>query len=251
MKKIYAIIKEDLQDIARRFGNDRRTEISDEELGSYNMEDLITEETMVVTISHRGYVKRISATTYRAQNEEARGSPERKTKRRILSNTSSSLAPTPTFCSSQSRQGLLAESLRDSPTEPRKPWAGIGEFAESHTRRKDSRLRGGSRFQSARSFSDDGYQERGRQKDRTRSLQPPKKGGIIAIKLRDGDELVDVVIAKPDDQIVLATANGMAIRFPESHVRSMGRNTSGVKGISLQKGTKWSGWLSPTRTPLC
>ena len=63
----------------------------------------------------------------------------------------------------------------------------------------------------------------------------PKTGGIIAIKLREDDELVDVVVTKPGDEVVLASASGMAIRFRESNVRSMGRNTSGVKGISLRK----------------
>ena len=63
----------------------------------------------------------------------------------------------------------------------------------------------------------------------------PKKGGIIAIKLKEGDELVDVVVTKPGDEVILATANGMAIRFRESDARSMGRNTSGVKGINLSK----------------
>jgi DNA gyrase subunit A len=64
----------------------------------------------------------------------------------------------------------------------------------------------------------------------------PKKGGIIAIKLREGDELVDVVVTKPGDEVLLATANGMAIRFNAADARSMGRNTSGVKGISLRSG---------------
>ncbi len=63
----------------------------------------------------------------------------------------------------------------------------------------------------------------------------PKKGGIIAIKLREGDELVDVVVTKPGDEVVLSTAMGMAIRFREDDARPMGRNTSGVKGISLGK----------------
>ncbi len=71
----------------------------------------------------------------------------------------------------------------------------------------------------------------------------PKKGGIIAIKLREGDELVDVVITKPNDQIVLSTANGMAIRFAETDARPMGRNTSGVKGISLRKGDELVGMV--------
>ena len=80
----------------------------------------------------------------------------------------------------------------------------------------------------------------------------PKKGGIIAIKLREDDELVDVVVTKPNDQIVLATANGMAIRFAESNARSMGRNTSGVKGISLKKGDELVGMVvaDPTATLL-
>jgi DNA gyrase subunit A len=80
----------------------------------------------------------------------------------------------------------------------------------------------------------------------------PKKGGIIAIKLREDDELVDVVVAKPNDQIVLSTANGMAIRFAESNARSMGRNTSGVKGISLKKGDELVGMVvaDPTATLL-
>jgi DNA gyrase subunit A len=62
----------------------------------------------------------------------------------------------------------------------------------------------------------------------------PKRGGIIAIKLREDDELVDVVVTKPGDEVLLATASGMAIRFQESDARPMGRNTSGVKGITLQ-----------------
>lgn len=80
----------------------------------------------------------------------------------------------------------------------------------------------------------------------------PKKGGIIAIKLREGDELVDVVVTKPNDQIVLATAGGRAIRFAEADARPMGRNTSGVKGISLKKGDELVGMVvaDPTATLL-
>lgn len=80
----------------------------------------------------------------------------------------------------------------------------------------------------------------------------PKRGGIIAIKLREDDELVDVVITKPNDQIVLSTSTGMAIRFSESDARPMGRNTSGVKGISLRKGDEVVGMVvaDPTATLL-
>ncbi len=64
----------------------------------------------------------------------------------------------------------------------------------------------------------------------------PMKTGIIAIKLKEGDELVDVAVTKPGDEILLATSGGMAIRFDQADARSMGRNTSGVKGIKLSKG---------------
>jgi DNA gyrase subunit A len=80
----------------------------------------------------------------------------------------------------------------------------------------------------------------------------PKKGGIIAIKLKDGDELVDVVITKPNDQLVLATAGGMAIRFMEQDVRPTGRNTSGVRGVRLKKDDVLVGMVvaDPTATLL-
>ncbi len=71
----------------------------------------------------------------------------------------------------------------------------------------------------------------------------PKKGGIIAIKLREDDELVDVVVVKPNDQLLMATAAGKAIRFSETDARSMGRNTSGVKGIRLRKGDEVVGMV--------
>jgi DNA gyrase subunit A len=71
----------------------------------------------------------------------------------------------------------------------------------------------------------------------------PMKTGIIAIKLREGDELVDVAIAKAGDELLLATATGMAIRFSEADARSMGRNSSGVKGVSLGKGDEVVGMV--------
>src|SRR5580765_8505693 len=71
----------------------------------------------------------------------------------------------------------------------------------------------------------------------------PLRGGIIAIKLKEDDELVDVVITKVGDEVVLSTARGMAIRFNEADARPMGRNTSGVKGINLMKGDQLVGMV--------
>jgi len=251
--KIYAIIKADLEDISRRFGNDRRTEISDEELGNYNIEDLITEESMVVTISHRGYIKRISSATYRAQKRGGKGIAGTKKEEEdpiehlFVASTHAYLL----FFTNQgkvywqkvyeipqlareSRGRALVNLLNLTPEEKIMDCVSVrdfdlpGHFLVMCTKKgvvKKTALEQYSR---------------------------PKKGGIIAIKLREGDELVDVVVTKPNDQLVLATAGGMAIRFPESQCRSMGRNTSGVKGISLKRGDEVVGMVvaDPTATLL-
>jgi DNA gyrase subunit A len=242
--KIYAIIKADLEDISRRFGNDRRTEISDEELGNYNIEDLITEESMVVTISHRGYIKRVSSATYRSQKRGGKGIAGTKKEEEdpiehlFVASTHAYLL----FFTNQgkvywqkvyeipqlareSRGRALVNLLNLTPDEKIMDCVAVrdfdlpGHFLVMCTKKgvvKKTALEQYSR---------------------------PKKGGIIAIKLREGDELVDVVITKPNDQLVLATAGGMAIRFPESQCRSMGRNTSGVKGISLKRGDEVVGMV--------
>ena len=234
-RNIYAIIKEDLIEIARRFGNDRRTEISGEELGDFNMEDLITEENMVVTISHQGYIKRVPTQTYKAQRRGGKGIAGAKTEEEdpiehlFVASTHAYLLfftnqgkvfwqkvyEIPAL-SRESRGRAIVNMLNLSPEEkildcvPVRNFDMPGHFLMMATKKgvvKKTPLEAYSR---------------------------PKKGGIIAIKLRESDELVDVVITKPKDQIVLATAGGMAIRFSEADVRSMGRNTSGVKGISLK-----------------
>lgn len=250
---IYAIIKDDLTEISRRFGNDRRTVIDDEELGDYNMEDLITEETMVVTISHQGYIKRIPATTYRAQKRGGKGIAGLKSEEEdpvehlFVASTHAYLLfftnqgkvywqkvwEIPQM-SRESRGRAIVNLLNLTPDEkildcvPVRDFNLPGHFLMMATKKgivKKTELEAYSR---------------------------PKKGGIIAIKLREDDELVDVVITKPEDQIVLATANGMAIRFAESNVRSMGRNTSGVKGITLKKDDSVVGMVvaEPTATLL-
>jgi DNA gyrase subunit A len=241
---IYAIIREDLVDIAKRYGNDRFTEITDEELGNYNMEDLITEETMVVTISHQGYIKRLPASIYKAQRRGGKGITGLKSEEEdpvehlFVASTHAYLLfftnqgkvywqkvwEIPQM-SRESRGRAIVNLLNLTPEEkildcvPVRDFNLPGHFLMMATKKgivKKTELEAYSR---------------------------PKKGGIIAIKLREDDELVDVVITKPNDQIVLSTANGMAIRFSERDARSMGRNTSGVKGISLKKGDSLVGMV--------
>ena len=251
--RIYGIIRADLEEISRRYGTDRKTVIDDEELGNYNMEDLITEETMVVTISTQGYIKRIPATTYRAQKRGGKGiagmraEGEDPVEHLFVASTHAYLLfftnqgkvywqkvwEIPQM-SRESRGRAVVNLLNLSPDEKIRDCVVVrnfdlpGHFLMMATKKgivKKTELEAYSR---------------------------PKKGGIIAIKLREDDELVDVVITKPNDQIVLSTATGMAIRFSENNARPMGRNTSGVKGISLRKGDEVIGMVvaDPTATLL-
>jgi DNA gyrase subunit A len=235
-RNIYAIIKEELTEIARRFGDDRRTEINGEEVGDFDMEKLITETNMVVTISHRGYIKRLPTSTYRAQKRGGKGIAGAKTEEEdpvqhlFVATTHAYLLyftnqgkvywqkvwEIPEL-SRESKGRAIVNLLNLAPDEkildcvPVRDFNLPGHFLTMATKKglvKKTPLEAYSR---------------------------PKKGGIIAIKLKDGDELVDVVVTKPNDQLVLATSGGMAIRFMEQDVRPTGRNTSGVRGVRLKK----------------
>ena len=231
---ILAIIKEDLQEISKKYGDDRRTEISGEELGDIDLEDLITEETMVVSISHQGYIKRTAASVYRAQRRGGKGLKGAKTEDEdpiehlFVASTHAYLL----FFTNLGRvywQKVygLPQLSRESRGRAIVNLLNLDEGEQIADCRavRDFDLPGHFLMMATRNGLI--------KKTPLEAYSRPKKGGIIAIKLRDGDELVDVVVTKPGDEVVLATANGMAIRFQESDARSMGRNTSGVKGINL------------------
>jgi DNA gyrase subunit A len=233
---ILAIIMEDLHEISRKYGDDRRTEISGEELGDVVLEDLITEETMVVTITNNGYIKRTPASVYRAQRRGGKGLKGAKTEEEdpiqhlFVASTHAYLL----FFTNQGKvywQKVygLPQGSRDSRGRAIVNLLNLAEGEKITDCRaiRDFNLPGHFLIMATRK----GLVK----KTALEAYSRPKKGGIIAIKLRDDDELVDVVITKPGDEVVLVTANGMAIRFAESDARAMGRNTSGVKGIRLGK----------------
>ena len=232
---ILQIIKDEMEEIVRRFGDNRRTEISHEEIGNYNLEDLITEETMVVTISHRGYIKRIPSTTYRAQRRGGKGIKGAKVEDEdpiahlFVASTHAYLL----FFTNKGK--VYWQKVYDIPQLNR----------ESRGRAVVNLLNLAEDEQIAdcvavRDFDLEGHflvmaTRRGLVKKTTLdAYSRPKRGGIIAIKLKEDDELVDVKVVGPDDQLLMATKGGKAIRFAESDARSMGRNTSGVKGIRLR-----------------
>jgi DNA gyrase subunit A len=233
-KRILSMIRDDLLALKSRYGDARRTEISGEEVGSIDIGDLITEETMVVTISKSGYVKRTAASQYRSQRRGGKGLKGAKTEDEdpiehlFVGSTHDYLLfftnrgkvhwqkiyDLPQL-SRESRGRALVNLLPFAPGESVADCLAVRDFSEPGRYLLMATRRGLVKKTPLVDYS------------------RPQRGGIIAIKLKDDDELVDVVVTSPGDEILLATRNGMAIRFPESDARPMGRNTSGVKGIRL------------------
>ena len=234
---IRAIIKEDLAEIKRKYADARRTVLSDEELGNIDLEDLIEEENMVVSISHRGYIKRTPVSTYRAQRRGGKG---------IKGAKSEDEDPIEHIFAASTHDYLLFFTNR-----------GIVHWRKVHQLPQLSResrgraiinivpLEEGEAVANCRAIRDFDAEDhyllmvtKGGLVKKTplSAYGRPRSNGIIAIKLREDDEIIDVLVAKKGDEIILSTTNGMAIRFKESDARPMGRNTSGVKGISLTKG---------------
>ncbi len=231
---IERIIREDLSDIRDKYADKRRTEITGEELTEVVDEDLIEEENMVVSISHRGYIKRTPVSTYRAQKRGGKG---------IKGAKIEDEDPIEHVFAASTHDFLLFFS-----TKGQVYWRKVHQLPqlsrESRGRAiinlldldEDERI---AECLAIRDFSAEGHYlimatRKGLiKKTPLSSYGRPRKAGIIAIKLREDDELIDVVVAKTGDEILLSTASGMAIRFDESDARPMGRNTSGVKGITL------------------
>jgi len=243
-RNILAIIRDDLVELRRKHADKRRTEISGDEIGSIDMGDLITEENMVVTISHQGYIKRTAASTYRAQRRGGKGLKGAKTEdedpiRHLFA------ASTHDYLLFFTNRGKVYwQKVYDLPQLSR----------ESRGRAIVNllNLSDGETIADCRAVRDfkqpDHYllmaTRRGLIKKTPLSQYGrPQRNGIIAIKLKENDELVDVVVARAGDEVVLSTARGMAIRFRQSDARPMGRNSSGVKGIKLGAGDELVGMV--------
>jgi DNA gyrase subunit A len=236
--RIYAIIREDLEQLARsKHADARRTQISDEEVGEVDLEDLIEEETMVVSISHQGYIKRTPASTYRAQRRGGKG---------IKGAQADEDDPVEHLFVTSTHDYLLFFTNKGKVY-----WQKVYNLPALSRESKGRavvnllNLGEGETITDCRAVRDfdqpDHYLMMATKKGLVKktdlaAYSRPMKTGIIAIKLKEDDELVDVAITKAGDEVILATASGMAIRFSEATARPMGRNTSGVKGIKLSAG---------------
>ena len=236
-RNILAVIREDLLELKRKYSDERRTEISDEEIEGVDIEALIPEEQMVVSISSAGYIKRTSIKLYRAQRRGGKGLTGARTQIED---------PIEHLFIASTHDYMLFFTNRGKVY-----WRKVYELPEMG---RDGRGRAivnllhlspGEKVTDCRAVRN--FDEPGQylmmatrqglvKKTALSAFGRPVRSGIIAIRLRPNDELVDVVITKEGDEVLLATAHGWAIRFKESDVRPMGRAASGVRGITLRPG---------------
>ena len=229
------IIAEDLHEMKEKYGDARRTEIAGE-AEEFDLEDLIAEENCVVTISHAGYIKRLPLTSYRRQGRGGKG---------IIGSTS--------------KEGDFVEDLFVASTHDyilfftnlgQCHWLKVYDIPQMSRQAKGRAIvnvlqlrqnEAVAGFIPVREFDEKRQvvfvTEGGTiKKTALKAFSRPKRGGIIAIRLAQGDNLIQVTISGGEDEIVLGTRDGKAIRFPESKVRSMGRAATGVRGIRLRPG---------------
>jgi DNA gyrase subunit A len=234
-RSLLNVIKTELHDIRARYSDKRRTEITGE-VSEITSEDLIAEEDMVVTLSHTGYVKRSPLSEYRAQKRGGRGKTGAATKEDdfvtdlFVASTHAYLMPITTKGKLYSLK--VHQIPQASRTSRGKAIINLVQFGEGEKL---------AQVLVTRDFPESRYvffvTKRGVVKRTDLSaFANVRTSGIIALGIDDGDELVAVKITDGSKDILLSTAQGMSIRFPEEEVRSMGRQAYGVKGITLEDG---------------
>jgi DNA gyrase subunit A len=232
-RHVHEVIKADMRELRDKYGDDRRTEITGE-VARIDMEDLIAEEEQAVTLSHNGYIKRLPLNTYRAQHRGGKGvsgggaREDDFIEHFFVASTHAYL-----LCFTNRGQ-LYWVRVWDVPQGSR---TAIGRaIANVLSLKPEEKI---TSVIPVRDFAEDRCllmaTRRGIvKKTALEEYSRPKSGGIIGISLDEGDTLIDVVLTQPGDQVVLCTRRGMAIRFDQADARAMGRNTRGVKGITLQ-----------------
>jgi len=240
--KRMAILKEEMEDIAATFGDDRRTEIVADQ-GEFTVEDLIAEEDMVITISHSGYIKRIPITTYKRQRRGGRGLTGADLKaddwveHLFIASTHDYLM----FFSNKGQVYWL--KVHEIPQAGR---AARGKpVINCIAIKPDEQI---AALVPVREFTDDKClifaTRQGTVKKTVLSAYGNVRAtGICGINIEKGDELIDVQVCDQNSDIILATKDGMSIRFHQGDVRDMGRATTGVKGIELEKGDEVIGMV--------
>ena len=232
--KRMGILTSELEDLVKKFGDDRRTDIVAEQ-GDFSVEDLIAEEDMVITVSHAGYIKRTPVTTYKRQRRGGRGLNGMGTKEDDWVEHLF-VASTHDYVLFFTHNGQVYWlKVYDIPQH--------GRAARGKPIVNLIQIQPGERiaaFVPVREFDETHYlmfaTANGTVKKTVLSAYGnPRANGINAINIEDGDELIDVQVTDGSNDVVLATRHGMSIRFSEKDAREMGRATTGVRGIELEQ----------------
>ena len=228
------VLKDELIAIRDKYGDERRTEIQDVE-DEIDIEDLIEEEQCVFTLSHAGYIKRVPASTYRAQKRGGRGVTGQSFKEEDFAES--------VFSASTHDYILFFTSLGKVHRKKGYQIPEAGRTAKGTNIVNILPLEPGETVTAGitvHEFDEDNLMFVTKQGTVKRvllsSLNPARKAGIRALTLNDGDELISVMKTNGENNILLATRDGMAICFNETDVRIMGRDAAGVKGITLSDG---------------
>ncbi len=241
-KKVLGIIKSESEEIKDKFGDERRTEITGA-AEDIDIEDLIAEEDMVITLSHAGYVKRFPVSAYKKQRRGGKGVTGAETREEDFI------------------EHLFVASTHDYmlvfTSEGKVHWIKVHELPQAGRRTKGRpiiNVLGISQEEKitsvvpVREFKEGVFvvmaTEQGKiKKTSLKAFSNPRKGGIIAITLSRGDTLIGSVLSDGGDEICMATSSGKAIKFNEKDIRAMGRGAQGVKGITLKKKDKVVGMV--------
>jgi len=232
-KKILGVVKEETAEIAKTYGNERRTEIVPEEVQEFNIEDLIAKEDMVILISNKGLIKRVPVSAYRRQGRGGKGS--------------SSTRLTDTDFVEQLFIASTHDYIMFITSEGKAYWLKVHEIPEASRASRGQSIKTLLSISnneeittvvSLKGFSDNTYffmmTLKGIvKKVKTADFSNARTRGIVAIKLDKGDKLVGAMLTGGKDDVVLVTRQGQALRFKESTVRHMGRASRGVIGIRL------------------
>ena len=233
-KKVLQIIKEEVLKIKEKYGDERLTDIVGE-VEDLEVEDLIAEEDVVITISHAGYIKRLPVSAYRKQRRGGKGMTGADVKEEDFSEHLF-IATTHEFILFFTNQGRIHWlKVYDIPQAGRqargKAIINLLELQQGETI---------NAFIPVKEFKEGQFlimctKQGVIKKTSLEAYSHPRKGGIVGITLEKGDELIGVEFTDGKKEIFLATRDGKAIRFSESQVREMGRSAKGVRGIRLGK----------------
>jgi DNA gyrase subunit A len=233
-KKVEGIIKDELENLKKKYGDERRTDIVGE-VEELEVEDLIAEEDVVVTISHGGYIKRLPVSAYRKQKRGGRGVTGAEVKEEDFV------------------EHLFVASTKDYllifTDKGQVHWLKVYEIPQASRQSKGKaivnlvQMEAGSKISSTipvKEFSADKYlvmvtQNGQVKKTKLDAYGNPRKAGIIGIKLDKGDALIGVELTDGKQELLIGTRQGKSIHFSENKVRDMGRQAGGVRGISLGK----------------